>query len=660
MASELTAEILSLVNSGDLADAADRLAHLAGERPDDPEVARLGAIVLWKGGQQEEALKVLRDLLGRVPGDEDALRLAGGLQMEANSSGAAAATYGHLCALPGAGIQDRLNWAEALTADGKYRQATKVLEALRPYAQSFPAVRLRLADVYLGENRRDEALALLEEARKDTPDDLAILAALARLYAGRGQRSEGLRMMKRITELQPANAKAWLELGRFHYWANEYPETLVALSRGLELAPNDDEIHYQIGDLYVRLKASELAEQHYRRVIEIAPERRDDAEAAIAVTLFNRGDLAGAERVLQEMLARDPESFPARRGLIFVYDQTHRHEEALVLGEDLYRRSGGNPMIGFNRALALLRLGRFQEGWAAWEVRFKTGLRSIESEQPVWTGQAIAGKRLAVIWEQGFGDTIQCARLLPLLRPFGARVILVCQVGLKGLLERSGLADEVVELPIGYGELPEHDYAVHLMSLPHILRIDLGNLPNQVPYLKPDSGLIEKWRQRMVKGPELRVGLVWSGSPTHSNDPNRSCPTDKLKLLAAVPDVRYFSLLRGPDASQLDQLRGHLEIEELGSEFANFDDTAAAVMNVDLLISVDTSVAHLAGALARPVWLLLPVCPDWRWLTNRDDSPWYATMTLIRQQRYQDWDGVFQTVITRLRELSAARRAPQL
>jgi tetratricopeptide (TPR) repeat protein len=655
MSSGLTAEILEFVSAGRLPEAVERLSACAADHPDDPEVARLTAIILWKSGQQDEARGVLQELLGKVPDDADALRILGSLQMEATDSQSAVATYDRLCGLSSATIRDRILMAEALIAEGRYRNAARILEALLPFARDFPDIRLHLADVYLGEDRSDEALTILERARSDAPDSLAILATLARLYAGRGRRTEGLGVMKHFTELQPKNAVAWLELGRFHFWANEYAETLVALSKALELAPNDANIHYQVGDLYVRLKAYQLAEQHYFRVIEFAPERRDDAEAAIAVARFNRGDATGAEAILTKMLERDPGSFPARRGLIFVYDQTRRHEKALALVDELTLRSGGNPMIRFNRALALLRLGRFKDGWEEWEVRFKTGLRSIESDKPYWTDEPIAGKRLAVIWEQGFGDTIQCARFLPLLRDKAGSVVLVCQVGLKRLIERSGVVDEVVELPIGYGELPEHDVAVHLMSLPHILGIDLDNLPSHVPYLKPDPELVERWRERMVTGPELRVGLVWSGSATHSNDPNRSCPTEKLKLLGDIPGVRYFSLLRGPDASQLEQLKNDLPIEELGSQFANFDDTAAAVMNVDLLITVDTSVAHLAGALAKPVWLLLPVCPDWRWLTERDDSPWYPTVRLIRQQRYQDWDGVFEAVTSRLRALVATR-----
>jgi predicted Zn-dependent protease len=655
MSSVLTTQILGFIADGRLLEASDRLALLSTMRPDDPEVARLGAIVLWKGGQPDVARSVLTDLLARMPDDDDALRLAGGLQMEANDSSSAVRTYNHLCSLPGARIPDRIHWAEALIADGQYRAAAAILEAMLPFAKEFPNVRLYLADVYLGEERRDEAITILEETREDAPDNLAILATLARLYAGRGQRTEGLRVMKHFTELQPKNAMAWLELGRFHFWANEYAETMVALSKALELAPSDANIHYQIGDLYIRLKAYQLAEQHYSRVIELAPERRDDAEAAIAVARFNLGDAEGAEAILTKMLERDPNSFSAKRGLIFIYDQTHRFPLALEMVDELLARSGGNPMIRFNRALALLRLGRLKEGWADWEIRFKTGLRSIESEQPIWQGEPIPGKRLVVIWEQGFGDTMQFARFLPLLRAKAGTIILVCQVGLKGLIERSGLADEVVELPLGYGELPAHDYAVHLMSLPHILGIDLTNLPNRVPYLIPDSQLVERWRERLASGNDLRVGLVWSGSPTHTNDPNRSIPTEKLKLLGTIPGVRYFSLLRGPDASQIEQMKADLPIEELGSQFSSFDDTAAAVMNIDLLVTVDTSVAHLAGALARSVRLLLPVCPDWRWLIDRDDSPWYPTMRLIRQQHYQDWDGVFETVTAELRQLVQAR-----
>ncbi len=656
MAAELTVQVLDLLAAGRIGEADGIITAAYARAPDDPEVARMRAILLWKQGRGEEARSILEGLLATHPGDETALRLLGALHMEAMDAQAAAAVYERLCALPVAGVHDRVLWAEALTAAGRYRQARTILEALLPVAREHPEVRLRLADAYLGEERIDEAVAMLESAREATPDDPAVLASLARLYAMRGQRAEGLEVMKRYTALQPDNARAWLELARFRFWANEYAESLVAASRALELAPADAEIHYQLGELCVRLKAYQLAEQHYRRAGELAPQLRDDAESAIAIARFNRGETEAAEALLEEMLERNPESFPARRGLIYLYDQTLRHERTLPLLDELVRRSSGNAMFRFNRALALLRLGRFREGWEEWEVRFQTGLRAIESDRPLWSGEPIDGKTIAVVWEQGFGDTIQCVRLLPLLRRRGARVILVCQVGLGSLLGRSGLADEVVELPLGYGSLPEHDVWVRLMSLPHLLGIDLSNLPHEVPYLAADPGLVDRWRQEMVRGPGLRVGLVWSGSPTHSNDPQRSCPTEKITRLAGVPGVRWFSLLRGPDAAQLERLQKDLEIEELGSRFSNFDDTAAALMNVDLLISVDTSVAHLAGALGRPVWLLLPVNPDWRWLLGRNDTPWYPTMRLYRQQRFQDWDGLLATVADDLRVLAASYR----
>lgn len=656
MAAELTVRVLDLLAAGQIGEAEALVAAVCREAPNDPEAMRMRAVILWKQGRREAARGILEELLATSAADETALRLLGALHMEDAEASAAAAVYERLCTLPSAGVHDRVLWAEALTAAGRYRQAETILDALLPVSREYPEVRLRLADVYLGEERIDEAVAMLERAREAAPDDPAVLAALARLYAMRGQRAEGLEVMKRYTALQPDNAKAWLERARFHFWANEYAESLVAASRALELAPADAEIHYQLGELCVRLKAYQLAEQHYRRAGELAPQLRDDAEAAIAIARFNRGETESAENLLEDMLKRHPESFAARRGLIYLYDQTLRHERTLPLLDELVRRSSGNAMFRFNRALALLRLGRFREGWEEWEVRFQTGLRAIESDKPLWSGEPIEGKTVTVVWEQGFGDTLQCVRLLPLLRRRGARVILVCQVGLGTLLERSGLADEVVELPLGYGSLPEHDIWIRLMSLPHLLGIDLSNLPREVPYLAADPGLVERWRQEMVRGPELRVGLVWSGSPTHSNDPQRSCPTEKIARLAGVPGVRWFSLLRGPDAAQLERLQKELDIEELGSRFSNFDDTAAALMNVDLLISVDTSVAHLAGALARPVWLLLPVNPDWRWLLGRDDTPWYPTMRLYRQQHFQDWDGLLATVADDLRALAASYR----
>ena len=649
MASSLTTEILGLVGQGRLLDAAASISAAMQERPDDPEVSRMGAVVLWKGGDVEAAQTVLQELLTQYPEDADALRLLGGLQMEGNRAMEAATTYGQLCALPCAGVRDHVNWAESLIAKGHFESATRILEDLLPLAREFPEVRLQLADAYLGEERVDDALILLESAKEDDPDDLAVLAGLTQLYVTRGRRSDAQRMIMRFTDLQPDNPKAWLERARFHHALHEYPAALTALGRALELAPKDPQVHHQIGDLYVRLKAYHLAEQHYRFVMDLAPERRDDAESCIAVARFNQGDIEGAEAILKAVLARDPRSFPARRGLTFVYDNTMRHQEVLDIYDEFLRSNKGNVGLHYNRCFSLLRLGRLKEGWAEWENRFKIGLRGIESDQPRWEGQFLDGQRLLVMWEQGYGDTIQCARFLPLLRAFGGRTILVCQRGLKRLIERSCLVDEVEEVRLGDPNLPEHDYAVSLMSLPHILGIDLENLPAKVPYLEPDPELIRLWGERMrVDRPGLRVGLVWSGSPTHGNDPNRSCPTEKLKLLAGIPGIRWFSLLRGPDVGQLNELQADLDIEEYGSQFSDFDDTAGALMNMDLLISVDTSVAHLGGALAKPVWLLLPVCADWRWMAQRQDSPWYPTVRLFRQPKYQDWDSVFQSVRSEL------------
>lgn len=655
--SALTPRVLDLISQGRLADAADLVFAQNQERPNDAEVMRLGALVLWRGSDRQSAQAVLNGLLDQHPEDDEAMRILGALQMEEENALAASATYERLCHLPTAQPHDWIAWAEALIACGHYRAAAGILEKIRPLADTYPEVRLQLADVYIGEERVDEAMTLLEEARAANPDDLRVLATLSRLHASRGQYAQALALLKHFTEINPTQATGWLELARFHNWLHEYPQAMIALSKAATLAPDNPDIHYAIGDLCVRLKAYAQAEIHYRRVIDLAPERRDDAEAAIAVARFNQGDPLGAEATLQAMLARDTESFPARRGLIFIYEQTHRHAEALAILDELLARSGGNPLLRFNRGLALLRLGRLREGWQEWEQRFRTGLRIIESDQPTWQGQAIPDQRLLVIWEQGFGDSIQFVRFLPLLKPLAGRVLLLCQVGLKSLFERSVLADEVYEAPLRCGELPAHDYAVPLMSLPHRLDITLENLPAATPYLKPDGDRIAHWKQRMSGEGGLRVGLVWSGSPTHSNDPNRTCPTEKLKWLADIPGVRYYSLLKGPDVRQLAQLSEILPICELGSQFANFDDTAAALMNIDLLISVDTSVAHLGGALGRPVWLLLPVNPDWRWLIERADSPWYPTFRLFRQKRYQDWDEVLQRVAAELRLLATTTPA---
>ena len=267
----------------------------------------------------------------------------------------------------------------------------------------------------------------------------------------------------------------------------------------------------------------------------------------------------------------------------------------------------------------------------------------------MWNGEDLNGRRLLLHREQGLGDAIQFIRYVPLLAERGAKVIVHCDRSLHRLFSH-GLPIE--QLVADHDPLPDFDFHLPLMSLPRLFATTIETIPNQVPYLMPTSDLIEQWSQRLaVSSAELKIGMVWSGSVHFPGNHERAMTLSKLEPLLELRGFRFYSLQKGPPSSQLSSLPARLSITDLGGEFADYADTAAAIMNLDLLLTVDTSVAHMGGALGRPTWVMLSRLPDWRWLRERSDSPWYPTMRLFRQQRLNDWPSLVSEVATEIQNL---------
>jgi hypothetical protein len=285
--------------------------------------------------------------------------------------------------------------------------------------------------------------------------------------------------------------------------------------------------------------------------------------------------------------------------------------------------------------------GNFSDGWREYESRpLKAGfdLPKNKSTQPRWTGQDLAGKRLFLQAEQGAGDIIQYSRLAAVLAGRGAQTILACPPALLRLLRT---LDGVSHLVTNANMIPDFDYHCYLLSLPLLLGLKLQTIPAKVPYLHAQPESVEYWCARLAPlGNQKKIGLVWAGNPNYSNDHNRSIPPSALAPLAEISGVRFISLQKG-DLQKGDAAAplppSEFELIDHTAEIFDYADTAALIANLDLVIAADTSVAHLAGALAKPVWTLLPFHPDWRWMLDRSDSPWYPTMRLFRQPRHGDW-----------------------
>ena len=331
----------------------------------------------------------------------------------------------------------------------------------------------------------------------------------------------------------------------------------------------------------------------------------------------------------------------------------NRHAEAIECYDAALAIAPGYARAGFNRSVSRLVTGDFPGGWADHEFRWRGGDRPMQpraSSKPPWTGREdIRGKTVLLGAEQGLGDLIMCSRYARLLRDRGARVVLETHPPLEALLQGMDGVDQVIAL----GEaLPPHDYHVPIMSLPLAFGTRTDTIPRDVPYVSAPPGHVERWRAALGAARRPLVGLAWSGSASLRNDRNRSIPLERLAPLRGV-DATFVSLqkdIRDTDRPHLAGIRPILHFE---AELADFRDTAALVSLVDVVISVDTSLAHLAGAMARPTWILLPFSPDWRWLLGRDDSPWYPTARLFRQPRPGDWETPIRRVAEALRALPA-------
>lgn len=362
----------------------------------------------------------------------------------------------------------------------------------------------------------------------------------------------------------------------------------------------------------------------------------------LATALKDWGRLQEAEAQFHAQLAETPDFLASHYNFGSLLQRLHRFDEAIAC----YRRAvvlePDCVEAHWNLGLTLLRLGRFREGWPEYEWRWHRPGTPVEHRgAPAWDGGPLKGKTLLLVCEQGLGDTLQFIRYIRQFGGLDGPVILRCQAELLSLLRDTPGVDRIVATG---DPLPPFDVQASLMSLPLLFgTTTVESIPADVPYLPPAAG-----PTLVLPESGYRVGLVWGSSPT---DPSRSCPLAALARLSQVPDLRLFSLQKGPHASDLARMPNVEGIRDLTDRIGDMADTAALIRQLDLVITVDTSVAHLAGALGRPVFILLPHLADWRWLLDREDSPWYPTARLFRQRTPDDWD----EVVTRLEEALVQR-----
>jgi tetratricopeptide (TPR) repeat protein len=563
-------------------------------------------------------------------------------------------------------------------------------QALRLRPES-PEVLIGLGKSLAAQGRTDEAERQYREALRVEPGNGDALTQLGVLLAQTARLPDGIVCLRQAVQGHPGNAVAHHNLGVALAESGQKEEAIATMRAALQIDPGYAECHYNLGNVSRDLKRSEEACAAYREAIAHRPdhagafnnlgltlaESKHHAEAVcllqqatrlqpknaqshnnLGLALTELGRFAEAQTCFLEALRLDPQYAEAHVNLGSCYKEQGRLEEAITYYQMALWYRPGLASAEYNRALAWLQAGDYARGWPAYEWRWRrSSAPSRLFARPRWDGSDPTGKTILLWCEQGLGDAIQFARYATVVKARGCRVVLECPPPLAELLRTCPGVDVLV--PEGQ-PLPEYDYQVPVMSLPAVLGTLLDTVPATVPYLTASQEVVARWQQRLGQG-GLKVGLVWQGNPRHQWDHWRSIPLARFRPLAQVPGMRLISVQHGPGSEQAQQLKGLFEVAEpWGSDQPGpgpFPETAALMKALDLVITVDSSAAHLAGALGVPVWSLLAAVSDWRWMLERGDTPWYPTMRLFRQQRLGDWAEVIDRLLPELQCLAVARPA---
>jgi tetratricopeptide (TPR) repeat protein len=546
--------------------------------------------------------------------------------------------------------------AIALHRQGRLSEAERVYAAILAVdpGRSDALHLLGLANYQQG--RLPDALRLMAAALKADPRSPDIHSNYGLALDSVKQHQEALASFDHALALKPDHVQALNNRGLTLAALGRTAEALASWDAALAADPDHVEALHNRGNALYRLRRLEAALADYERVLVLRPNDLD--------VLNNRGGALAELGRLDEAYESYDRAFAIDPGLPeisinkgHICADRHRFEEAL----SCYAAAAASPILRpeaeFCASLVRLRLGQFAQGWRDYEWRWQQASwvpQRRDFVAPLWLGkEPLAGRTILLHAEQGFGDTLQFVRYAKLVAALGATVLLEVQAPLKALL--SGIAG-IAQIFARGEPLPRFDLHCPLMSLPLAFGTALDTIPADIPYVRAPADHVAQWQARLGAPRTLRVGIVWAGSAVHKNNHNRSIAFDRFRALLSASDIEFVSLQNELGAAEAASLAGHANVIPLGGELRDFADTAAVVSLLDLVVSADTAAVHLAGALGRPVWALLPFSPDFRWLLGREDSPWYPTARLFRQPRFGDWESVLAHAKDALEALCRASR----
>jgi tetratricopeptide (TPR) repeat protein len=541
-----------------------------------------------------------------------------------------------------------------------------------------------LGTALLQQSRFRDAANLLQKvtvARPDVPDAHNNLGVA---YKALGEWEPAMRAFQAAIKANPEYSQAFFNLGAVMDERRLPADAEKCYEKGLELAPGDKQMRVALAEALGRQQKWEAAEACYRQLSADEPDN-PDLQVRLGFVLVRQDRLDEAIEQFQKVLIAKPDYHEIHNNLGYIYERQGRLDEAVAASEralELYPdyAEGHNnlgtalkslsrldeacdsfrqalvllpdfPLAEFNLGTTLLLQGDLAAGWPGYDRRGDTlDVPPVTYGKPRWDGSPLDGRTILLAAEQGLGDTIQFIRYAPLIQQTAGRVILHCPRPLAKLLDGCGGIDQLI---VKDDELPDFDIEAPLLSLPRILETTTETIPADVPYLTADEKLVARWQKWRANIDGFTVGICWQGNRDYPRDSERSPQLATFAPLAAILGVKLVSLQKGEGCEQISEVE--FDVVQPGDDFDGttgaFMDTAALMKNLDLVVTSDTAIPHLAGALGVPVWVALPFLPDWRWMLDREDSPWYPSMRLFRQPTAGDWETPFANIATALQDL---------
>ncbi len=646
-----------------------------------PTIARmlLKALAHQTAGRLDQAERIGGSVLERDPGNADGWHLLGRVALERGdllsaaarvmqairqkpASPAFACSLGDILAAQGRTadailcyrktlqleenyVPALVNLGNALQSQGHYEDAcVSYGRAIRRQPGCAAAVG-NLGNALRALGRLDEALECCREAWQTQPESAETAANLSAVLTQMERPVEAEEWARRALWLRPGLVAALSNLSLALTAQKRFEEAEPLAREALAGNPLDADLHSSLGAVLLHRRRPAEAETALRRSLELSPGQRESG-TLLALALCDQDRLAEAAGQCEQVLRLHPQYAPARVAMGTARRAEGRNVEALACFEEAVTLDPQHPKARFNRSLSLLMAGRFGEGFAEYEWRWRIMAEKPRAcSLPAWDGSPLGGKTILLSAEQGLGDAIQFARYVPLVAARGGRIIVETSERIASLIASVDGVREVITPDV---PLPSFEEQAALMSLPHILGTEVETIPASIPYLRADAQLEQRLRGQLGAPRSLRVGLAWAGNPENPDDRRRSLALERLAPLGKIEGVEYYSLHADPAARSAVRSSGNW-VREVLTDSGGIPELAALMCCLDLVISADTMAAHLAGALGRPVWTLLSFAPDWRWHLNAEESPWYPTMRLFRQPRRGDWDSVVFRVCESIR-----------